>query len=76
MNNGGPTPTIALLAGSPAINRLAGECRINYLSGDEIVEGRLTSDQRGEPRDDGRCDTGAFEGVVSLFTLQLPILLK
>jgi predicted outer membrane repeat protein len=45
--NGGPTPTIALLPGSPAIN--AGT------SADGV-----TTDQRGLPRD-GQPDIGAFE---------------
>lgn len=45
---GGPTQTIALLAGSPAIDAgTAASC--------------LPTDQRGEPRTDGHCDTGAFE---------------
>jgi Bacterial Ig-like domain (group 3) len=46
-NNGGPTQTIALLTGSPAIN-----------SGDPNAE--PSTDQRGEPRDQGP-DIGAFE---------------
>ena len=47
MDNGGPTPTHALLLGSPAINVGSGS------SG-------LATDQRGLPRD-GRPDLGAFE---------------
>ena len=47
-DNGGPTMTHALLAGSPAIN--AG-------SADDCP----SDDQRGELRDDGACDIGAFE---------------
>lgn len=43
--NGGPTPTHALLAGSPALNA-GGACE--------------ATDQRGQPRD-AQCDTGAFE---------------
>lgn len=46
--NGGTTQTVALLAGSPAVD--AG-----------VAEGCLPADQRGQPRTDGRCDTGAFE---------------
>ena len=53
-NNGGPTPTAALLDGSPAIdvvNVSAGKCA----SG-------VTSDQRGTARPFGaKCDLGAFE---------------
>jgi hypothetical protein len=58
-NNGGPTQTLALLTGSPAIN--AGNpagCTDN--------RGRLLkTDQRGQPRPDtgdtGGCDMGAYE---------------
>jgi hypothetical protein len=46
-DNGGPTPTHALLEGSNAID-LAGDCG-------------LATDQRGAPRFDGACDGGAFE---------------
>jgi hypothetical protein len=58
-NNGGPTPTMALLSGSPAID-----------SGnpDGCTDSRghlLKTDQRGKPRPDkedtGGCDRGAFE---------------
>jgi hypothetical protein len=50
-NNGGPTPTRALLAGSPAIDKC-----------DNAAS--LTTDQRGLPRfpaGDPTCDIGAFE---------------
>ena len=50
-DNGGPTETHALAIGSPALDRVA--CG-------------LTEDQRGEPRDDGLCDSGAVEGAVPL----------
>lgn len=60
-DNGGPTETHALLAGSPAID--AGEPVCTDISG-----APLTTDQRGEPRPvDGNgdgipaCDIGAFE---------------
>lgn len=46
-DNGGPTPTLALDPASPA--RDAG------------VDAGLSTDQRGEPRDDGQPDVGAFE---------------
>jgi hypothetical protein len=58
-NNGGPTPTMALLQGSPAID-----------SGNPhgCTDGRghlLTTDQRGKPRpdkeDSAGCDRGSFE---------------
>ncbi len=46
-NNGGPTDTRALLAGSPAINRGDSACP--------------PADQRGVARSDGACDSGAYE---------------
>ncbi len=57
-NNGGPTWTHALLAGSPAIN--AG----NPSGCTDDVGKLLTADQRGAPRPfpaGGTCDTGAYE---------------
>lgn len=53
-NNGGPTMTMALLPGSPAIDtaddNICAAAPVNNL------------DQRGEPRSiDGKCDIGAFE---------------
>jgi hypothetical protein len=58
-NNGGPTPTMALLSGSPAID--AGNP-----SGCTDGQGHLLkTDQRGMPRpdkeDSGGCDMGAYE---------------
>lgn len=57
-NNGGPTQTMALLAGSPAIDR-------GNTTGCTDDQGEpVTTDQRGFPRPypaDGRCDVGAFE---------------
>jgi hypothetical protein len=50
-NNGGLTPTMAISAGSPAVD--AGDCTSSPLV-----------DQRGYPRDGG-CDVGAFEFQVS-----------
>ncbi len=50
-DNGGPTMTMALTAGSPAIDNGAAGCP--------------ATDQRGELRDDEQCDIGAFEYVVS-----------
>jgi predicted outer membrane repeat protein len=55
-NNGGPTPTMALLAGSPAID-----------TGGTSATGCPATDQRGMPRPDaadgpqGQCDIGAYE---------------
>jgi len=52
-NNGGPTPTIALLAGSPAIDHGDPDA-----CAAAPVEG---VDQRGVSRPAGQCDVGAFE---------------
>jgi uncharacterized repeat protein (TIGR01451 family) len=54
-NNGGDTPTQALLAGSPAID--AGDPA--GCTGQNGV--LLTSDQRGAPRPASGCDIGAYE---------------
>ncbi|MEO8673236.1 MAG: right-handed parallel beta-helix repeat-containing protein [Tahibacter sp.] len=54
-NNGGPTPTHALLAGSQAIDASRSGC-------DDQLGTPLAADQRGAPRAAGvRCDVGAFE---------------
>jgi alpha-tubulin suppressor-like RCC1 family protein len=58
---GGPTLTHALLPGSPAIDAGAASCT-------------PATDQRGQPRDDWRCDIGAFEARLSdLATVSKPI---
>lgn len=58
-NNGGPTPTMALLEGSPAID--AG----NHAGCTDGSGHLLTTDQRGQPRPDKEdavgCDIGAYE---------------
>lgn len=55
-DNGGPTNTIALQKGSPAINAIP-----NRTSGCGTT---IQTDQRGVERpQDKRCDTGAFEKV-------------
>jgi hypothetical protein len=55
-NNGGPTQTHALLAGSVAINAVT-DCT-------GVGSGAVTSDQRGISRPQGAaCDVGAFEFV-------------
>ncbi|MBC8448725.1 MAG: CSLREA domain-containing protein [Chloroflexi bacterium] len=54
-DNGGPTATHALRFDSPAID--AGDpagCQ-------DLAGAAIAADQRGEPRDDLRCDVGAFE---------------
>ncbi len=59
-NNGGPTPTAALLAGSPALD--AGNPAAPG-SGNGACE---AADQRGTPRPGGvRCDIGAFEATTA-----------
>jgi hypothetical protein len=56
-DNGGPTQTIALLKGSPAINTIP---KTENGCGTEV-----TTDQRGVNRPQGKkCDTGAFERKV------------
>jgi predicted outer membrane repeat protein len=62
-NNGGPTQTIALVAGSPAIG-LGRNC----VGTDGSTP--LTTDQRGYPRPHApaTCDAGAYEGAVSAAT--------
>jgi hypothetical protein len=50
-DNGGPTLTLALLAGSPALNVISTPCSV-------------TVDQRGVHRPQpqgGKCDIGSFE---------------
>ena len=68
-NNGGPTPTHALLRGSPAIDRIPTSACILDDDGDPLTPGvALTKDQRGgtRPREgDGTaptgCDIGSYE---------------
>ena len=62
--NGGPTATIALLAGSPAIDAIpVASCTDQATP----TPNALTTDQRGIPRPDpvdgsnGACDIGAYE---------------
>lgn len=70
-DNGGPTPTHALLPQSPALN--AGSC----ISFDGAP---LTEDQRDEPRPQGDgCDIGAYESDLEYVppdTLFLPVIGK
>jgi len=68
-DNGGPTWTHALLAGSAALD--AGVCT--------DIEGKLiTNDQRGLPRPGGAtCDIGAYESQLqSLHRLCLPVITR
>jgi CSLREA domain-containing protein len=60
-NNGGPTPTHALLASSPA--RIGGNPTAPGGPGDACT----ATDQRGVPRPQGaRCDVGAYEYAMCL----------
>jgi hypothetical protein len=57
-DNGGPTKTLALLAGSPALD-----------AGDDAAAAAMTTDQRGFARRvNGRVDIGAFEFSVATTT--------
>ncbi|HXP85894.1 MAG TPA: choice-of-anchor Q domain-containing protein [Bryobacteraceae bacterium] len=57
-NNGGPTPTIALLPTSPAVDAIPVSACTDF-AGNPVK-----TDQRGVPRPQGRaCDIGAFELV-------------
>lgn len=56
-DNGGPTPTVALIPGSPALDMADPSCPPPF------------TDQRGFPRPGlggDRCDIGAFEGVATI----------
>jgi hypothetical protein len=65
-DNGGVTPTHALLNGSPTIDH-------GDPAGCKDSQGQaLTADQRGYPRAaGGRCDIGAYE-FVPLYRVYLP----
>jgi hypothetical protein len=62
-DNGGPTWTHALLAGSPAIDAIPdGDCTWDDDGDPGTVEVPLKRDQRGVPRPlGGACDIGAYE---------------
>lgn len=63
-NNGGPTETVALVAGSPAINVIpVSDCT-------DTNGNAVTIDQRGVRRPQGgACDIGAFEYFHSLYPI-------
>jgi hypothetical protein len=59
-NNGGPTQTMALLTGSPAIDAIP----VAHCTDQASPPNRITTDQRGFARPDEAehvCDIGAFE---------------
>lgn len=65
-DNGGPTQTIALLPGSPAIDAIP--------PGVNGCGTTITADQRGVSRPDGPgCDIGAFEFVLQTLTVAIDI---
>ena len=63
-NNGGPTETVALVAGTPALNAIpVSDCT-------DTNGNPVTRDQRGVPRPQGpACDIGAFEFFQSRFPI-------
>ena len=64
-SNGGPTPTIPLLPGSPAIAH--GDTTVcNATTGTAPVNGK---DQRGSPRQAAVCSIGAFEPQNAAYTV-------
>jgi CSLREA domain-containing protein len=65
-NWGGPTKTIMLNPGSPALNHRKDKC---WFSSNFLID-----DQRHWPRSDGQCDTGAYE--FSPWYLYLPVITK
>ena len=66
-DNGGPTMTLALLEGSPAID--AGD-NVNCLETDQRG---IFRPQDGDNDGDARCDIGAYEFVLSYIEVQLNI---
>ncbi len=64
-DNGGPTQTHALRAGSPALDAIP--------EGGNSYNGAPATDQRGVPRPqptDGNCDIGAYEGGQSAIVIE------
>jgi hypothetical protein len=62
-DNGGPTPTHALLAGSPALNRIpVNPSDTSSICANPTALYPVSSDQRGVSRPQGKaCDLGAYE---------------
>jgi hypothetical protein len=78
-NNGGPTPTHALLAESPARDAIpVASCTYDDDGDPATSEVPLTTDQRSVRRpQNGRCDIGAFErgcGLGAEVAILLPLL--
>lgn len=74
-NYGGPTKTIPLIAGSPSQNHRPGVCT-NISEFAAVPPYTLTEDQRHAERTDNACDTGAYEGVITLRSIFLPLIRK
>ncbi|MGI6249924.1 MAG: choice-of-anchor Q domain-containing protein [Anaerolineaceae bacterium] len=74
-NNGGRTPTRALLTGSPAIDKRFGYCTTLLGTPTSYDYFMLFTDQRRVLRNDLKCDSGAFEYWPPAFTF-LPMTLR
>lgn len=62
-DHGGPTPTMVLAAGSPAIDRVPPQACTG------LDDESLATDQRGAPRPQGEaCDSGAYEATPATTT--------
>jgi CSLREA domain-containing protein len=72
---GGSTLTMPLQTGSPAEDHRPGEC-MTIPEGPTLPPMPLTEDQRHYLRDDGACDTGAFEGILDVIPVYLPLIIK
>ena len=72
---GGPTLTLPLQTGSPAEDHRPGVC-MTIPEGPILPPDELIEDQRHFSRDDGACDTGAFEGIFDLLPVYLPLVVK
>ncbi len=64
---GGPTMTLPLMLGSPAIDHNNEACQ-------DMTGAPISIDQRYFPREDGQCDTGAFEGFIYPAKVFLPLI--
>jgi len=64
-----------LQTGSPAEDHRPGEC-MTIPEGPTLPPMPLTEDQRHYLRDDGACDTGAFEGILDVIPVYLPLIIK
>lgn len=72
---GGKTPSMPLLAGSPAKDHRPENC-VTIPFNPVLPPELLTIDQRYYPRNDGMCDTGAFEGIGVTLPSFFPLIYK